>query len=686
MLVAGIDIGGTFTDLVLFDSVSGRLAVTKTSSTTNQADGVLDAMKRLEVATRRLDRMVHGTTVATNAIVQRRGVNVALVTTRGFRDVLEVGQTRRRVPDTMFLPGFRRPEPLVPRPLRLEVTERTRHTGAVVEAVNDDELTRLADDLRAAGIQAIAVCFLHSYANGTNERQASEVLAKHLPDTFVTSSAEVIPEHREFERFSTTVINAYVSPVLARYLTRLADRLGAEGLAGPLYTMSSSGGAMTVEQASRLGVKTILSGPVGGVQATVFVGEAAGVRDVISYDMGGTSTDVALIRDLTPALSTDNAVESFPVRTPQVDINSVGAGGGSIAWLDAAGALSVGPTSAGSLPGPACYDRGGTEPTVTDANLVLGRLSPDHLLAGLVRLRIDLAERALGGLAERMGGLPTTHLADGIVRLAVARMASATREISVRRGYDPRDFTLVAFGGAGPMHACALATELGIPRVLIPPSPGTFSALGLLTSDVRHDFVKTRLALQRDLRPGEVERGFEELEAQARAQLAAEGFKGVRVRFDRSLDIRYAGQAWEVNLRVPTPVPEGRGLRQSFDAAYAAIYGHHGAADEEIQLVRLRLSAFGVIDKPTIVRVPSSASAAPRGTRRVYFAGGWHTCALWDRALLGRGATLRGPAIVEEFGSTTVVPPGWAGTVDDFGNLIFAAKDPSPSEKSHGRG
>ena len=673
MLVVGIDVGGTFTDLVLFDSVSGRLAVTKTSSTANQADGVLDAMKRLEVTTSHLDRMVHGTTVATNAIVQRRGVNVALLTTRGFRDVLEIGQTRRRVPDTMFLPAFQRPEPLVPRPLRLEIAERTRHTGAVVEAVDDDEVMRLADDLRAAGIQAVAVCFLHSYINAANERRASELLAKQLPDAFVTYSAEVVPEHREFERFSTTVINAYVSPVLGRYLRRLADRLGAEGLAGPLYTMSSSGGAMTVEQASRLGVKTILSGPVGGVQATVFVGEAVGVRDVISYDMGGTSTDVALIRDLTPALSTDNAVESFPVRTPQIDINSVGAGGGSIAWLDEAGALSVGPTSAGSFPGPACYDRGGTEPTVTDANLVLGRLSPDHLLAGLVRLRTDLAEQALGRLAERVGGLSPTHLADGVVRLAVARMASATREISVRRGYDPRDFTLVAFGGAGPMHACALATELGIPRVLIPPSPGNFSALGLLTSEVRHDFVKTWIALQRDLRPGQVEHGFEELEAQARAQLAGEGFKGERVRFDRSLDIRYAGQAWEVNLRVPKPAPEGEALRESFDSAYAGIYGHHGAADEEIQLVRLRLSGFGVVDKPTLTRVPARSDAVPRGTRPVYFGGTWHTCAVWDRTRLGGGTTLAGPAIVEEFGATTVVPPGWHGAVDDFGNLVVVA-------------
>jgi len=674
MLVVGIDVGGTFTDLVLFDSASGRLAVTKTSSTANQADGVLDAMRRLEVTTTQLDRMVHGTTVATNAIVQRRGAKVALVTTKGFRDVLEVGQTRRRVPDTMFQPTFRRPEPLVSRPLRLELAERTRHTGALVGAVDDGELAQLVGDLREAGIQAVAVCFLHSYANDANERRVRDVLASRLPDVFVTHSAEVIPEHREFERFSTTVINAYVSPILGRYLMRLAERLSTQGLGGPLYTMSSSGGAMTVEQASRLGVKTILSGPVGGVQATVFVGEAAGLRDVISYDMGGTSTDVALIRDLTPALSSDNIVESFPVRTPQVDINSVGAGGGSIAWLDVAGGLNVGPASAGAIPGPACYDRGGSDPTVTDANLILGRLGPDHLLAGLVGLRPELAEQALERLSARMGGLSLTHLAEGIVRLAVARMATATREVSVRRGYDPRDFTLVAFGGAGPMHACSLAAELGIPRVLVPPSPGNFSALGLLTADVRHDFVKTRLALQSDLAAGEVERFFGELEVQAGAQLSTEGFRGERVRFERSADIRYAGQAWEVNLALPAPAPEGTALRQRFDTAYAAIYGHQGAPEEEIQLVRLRLSAFGVIDKPKLATVPDDTGAQPVNNRSVYFDGAWHPSSVWERGSLGRGARVRGPAIVEEFGSTTVVPPRWEGTVDEFGNLVFVAQ------------
>jgi N-methylhydantoinase A len=674
MSIVGIDVGGTFTDLVFFDPKTGRLAVTKTSSTANQADGVLDAIGRLNISTRQVDRIVHGTTVATNAIVQRRGVKVALVTTAGFRDVLEVGQTRRRVPDTMFKPGFRRPEPLVPRPLRLEVRERTRHTGDIMCDVDADELARLAADLREAKVEAIAVCFLHSYANDANERRANEVLSKHLGEVFITNSAEVVPEHREFERFSTTVINAYVSPVLARYLNRLADRLLSAGFVGPLYTMSSSGGAMSVGQARRLGVKTILSGPVGGVQATVFVGKATGVRDVISCDMGGTSTDVALIHDLSPALSSDNAVESLPVRTPQVDINSVGAGGGSIAWLDASGALKVGPTSAGGTPGPACYDRGGTEATVTDANLVLRRLSSEHSLAGLVQLRTELAEEALGRLADRMGNISLTHLADGIIRLAVARMATATREISVQRGYDPRDFTLVAFGGAGPMHACNLASELGIKRVLIPLSPGNFSALGLLTSDVRHDFVKTRLALTRDLAKDEVGRLFGELEEQARVQLASEGFEGDRIRLQHSLDMRYAGQAWEVNLRIPVPVPEGHHLRQSFDAAYAAIYGHHGAPEEEIQLVRLRLSATGVIEKPTLAKIAEDSRASPITTRKVYFDGNWHPTPVLDRAVLGCGARIAGPAILQEFGATTVIPPVWNGIVDEFGNVALVIK------------
>jgi N-methylhydantoinase A len=674
MLIAGIDVGGTFTDLVLFDPETGRLEVTKSPSTPNQADGVLDAIARLNVTTGQLGRLVHGTTVATNAIVQRRGAKVGLVTTRGFRDVIEVGQTRRRVPDTMFQPAFRRPEPLVPRPLRLELSERMRHDGHVISSVEPDEIAQLTEMLRAAEVEAVAVCFLHSYANDANERRASELLSKNLDGIFVTHSAEVLPEHREFERFSTTVVNAYVSPVLARYLDRLAERLRAAQFDGPLYTMSSSGGAMSVAQAGRLGVKTILSGPVGGVQATVFVGEAAGYRDVISCDMGGTSTDVALIRDLNPAMSSDNSIESFPVRAPQVDINSVGAGGGSIAWLDLSGELRVGPTSAGAVPGPACYDRGGIEPTVTDANLLLGRLSADHSLAGLVKLRPDLAESALAKLADRLGRISLPHLADGILRLAVARMATATREISVRRGYDPRDFTLVAFGGAGPMHACGLAEELGIGRVLVPPSPGNFSALGLLTSDVRHDFVKTRIALQRELAAGEVERLFRDMEDEALRQLASEGFTSGRVRLQRSLEMRYAGQAWEVNVGVPTPVPEGSTMRQAFDAAYAAIYGRHGAEEEEIQLVRLRLVALGIIDKPAAATVAAGPNVHPIVSRPVYFAGAWHQTPVFDRAALGRGAQIAGPAIVQEFGATTVVAPGWRGTIDSFANICLVAK------------
>jgi len=685
MLVASIDVGGTFTDLVIYDSETRKLAVTKVPSTANQAEGVLEGLRALDVAPRALGLLVHGTTVATNAILQRRGVKVALITTKGFRDVLEVGQTRRRVPNTMFDRTFRRPDPLVARPLRFEVAERMRHTGEVLTKISTGDLEHIAGRLASEEVEAVAVCLLHAYANDAHEAEVAVVLGRMLPGLFVTRSAEVVAEHREFERFSTTVVNAYVSPVLARYLTTLSSSLAEHEFRRPLYTMSSSGGTMSVDQASRLGVKTILSGPVGGVQAAVFLGAAAGTPDVISYDMGGTSTDVALIHNLTPALSTDNFIASYPIRTPQVDINTVGAGGGSIARLDSAGALVVGPESAGAIPGPACYGRGGSEPTVTDANLVLGRLSPHRPLAGTVWLDAGLAKRALERLATQMGNIEILPLAEGIVKLAVARMASATRAISVQRGHDPRDFTLMAFGGAGPMHACALAGELGVRRVLVPPSPGNVSALGLLTSDVRHDLVHTRLALIRSLDAGEVGRMFRELERRASGELKNEGFLGRRARFEYSLDLRYAGQAWEVNVPVPGEGLEAADLRAAFDEQYERIYGHRGTSEEEVQLVRLRLSAFGVIDKPSLSPLALHATGATSAKRDVYFSGQWHSCPVYEREGLGVQAQLAGPLIVEEFGSTTVVEPGWLLRVDKYGNLMLETAEESPQDMRPGR-
>jgi N-methylhydantoinase A len=668
LLTVGVDVGGTFTDVVTFDPNTRSLQSTKVPSTENQADGVIHGLERDASDKSRISRVVHGTTVATNAIVQRTGSSVALVTTTGMRDVLEIGQTRRRVPNTMFDPTFRRPEPLVPRPLRFEVNERVTYAGEVIQELDPEELDRLAGELRTLNVNAVAVCFLHSYAHSTHEIATARRLADLLPDVFVTWSSAVVPEHREFERFSTTVLNAFVSPVLARYLTSLAERLRSDGFNGTLYTMSSSGGIMTVKEASDFGVRTILSGPVGGVQATVFLAKAIKISNVISCDMGGTSTDVALIHNLKPAFTSESLIESYPVRLRQIDINTVGAGGGSIAWIDAGGSLNVGPQSAGSTPGPACYGAGGTLVTVTDANLFLGRLSADRPLAGTLALNPDLAQRALQRLADELGGVDLARLSSGIVQLAAARMATATRAISVQRGFDPREFALVAFGGAGPMHACGLAEELGISRIVIPVSPGNMSAFGLLTADIRHDYVRTYLTKESNLSQGDLQRVFDDLEGLATNQLADEGFGSNHIGIERSLDVRYLGQAWDVNVPISDQIPGTNWIRTRFDDVYRAVYGHAGASDEEMQIVRARVSSFGKVDKPRLRRAIAGTSNLT-SYRRVYFGNTWMRTAIHDRSKLAPGFTFSGPAIVEEFGSTTVINPDWTAVVGEFGHV-----------------
>jgi N-methylhydantoinase A len=485
----------------------------------------------------------------------------------------------------------------------------------------------------------------------------------------VSCSADVVAEYREFERFSTTVLNAYLQPLMDGYLAGLEERLRATGYAHGVLTVASSGGMMTTETARRLPIKTIFSGPAGGVSQACFVGVAAGVRDLITYDMGGTSTDVCLVRDLAPLMTSDGMVGAFPVKVPQIDMHTVGAGGGSLAWLDVDGSLQVGPRSAGASPGPAAYGLGGTEPTVTDANVVLGRIGTARRLGGSIALDAARARAAVADLAARMGGtLGLEALAEGIVRIAVARMTSAIREISIQRGHDPRDFTLVAFGGAGPMHALALADEIGIPRVLVPRHPGNFSALGLLASDIKHDDVRTRVGPLRERWP--LLAGlFADLEAGIRRQLELEGFGREAQRMRRSLDLRYRSQAFELNLEVADESLES--VEAAFHARHRAAYGHADPT-ATVELVNARLSAYGVVPKPAAERHrPVAAAHALIGRRPVWFDGAAHDCAVWEREPLPAGAEVVGPAIVEEFGATTVVPPGWRGTVDALGNLRF---------------
>ncbi|HEY7870476.1 MAG TPA: hydantoinase/oxoprolinase family protein, partial [Methylomirabilota bacterium] len=479
MYVVGIDVGGTFTDLTAVDGRTGRILVTKVpSQPQDEAAAVLAGLEALGIAGGEVRRLVHGTTVGTNAVLERRGARVALLTTAGFRDLIEIGRTKRNIP-ALFVPTFVRPKPVVERRHRFEVIERLGPDGAVLVPLDPASIECALDGALAAGAEAVAVCLLHAYLDPGHEHRVADAVKGRAPGLPVSCSADVVAEYREFERFSTTVLNAYLQPLMEGYLTALEERLLATGYRHGVLTVASSGGMMTTDTARRLPIKTIFSGPAGGVSQACFLAAAADIRDFITYDMGGTSTDVCLVRDREPIMTADSMVGAFPVKVAQIDMHTVGAGGGSIAWLDVDGSLQVGPRSAGASPGPAAYGLGGTQPAVTDANVVLGRIGTRRRLGGRIALDAGLARRAVGDLAARMARpLAVEALADGIVTIAVARMTSAIREISIQRGHDPRDFTLIAFGGAGPMHALAMAEEIGIPRVLVPRHPGNFSALG----------------------------------------------------------------------------------------------------------------------------------------------------------------------------------------------------------------
>jgi N-methylhydantoinase A len=680
MFIVGIDVGGTFTDLTAVDDATGQVVVTKVPSRPrNEAAAVLDGLAALGIAPRDVRRLVHGTTVGTNAVLERRGAPVAVLTTAGFRDLIEIGRTKRNIP-ALFVPTFVRPKPVVERKRRFEVTERLAADGSVLVPLDIASVERALDAAVASGAEAIAVCLLHAYLNPSHERIIADIAKGRCPGVPVSGSADVVAEYREFERFSTTVLNAYLQPLMDAYLGGLEQRLRGVGYAHGVLTVASSGGMMTTETARRLPIKTIFSGPAGGVSQACFVGAACGVRDLITYDMGGTSTDVCLVRDLTPLATSDGMVGAFPVKVPQIDMHTVGAGGGSLAWLDLDGGLQVGPRSAGATPGPAAYGLGGTEPTVTDANVVLGRIGTTRRLGGSITLDAARARRAVTELAARMDGTLTVDaLAEGIVRIAVARMTSAIREISIQRGHDPRDFTLVAFGGAGPMHALALADEIGIPRVLVPRHPGNFSALGLLASDIKHDDVRTRVGSLRErwpLVPGL----FSEMESGARRQLELEGFDAGQQRMRRSLDLRYRSQAFELNLELGDETLAFElgdealaAVGSRFHARHLAMYGHADPT-ATIELVNARLSAYGVVARPEAPRHAGGGAALAAALierRSIRFDSAAHDCSVWERERLPADAELRGPAIVEEFGATTVVPPGWRGTVDAWGNLRF---------------
>lgn len=657
MELVGVDVGGTFTDLVAVDEQSGEARIFKVPSTpASQADGVLSGILQLCNNCAGIRRIVHGSTVATNAVLEGKGAKVALVTTRGFRDVLEIGRCRRMAPG-MFNTKFIRPQPLVPRRLRFEATERLRATGEVLQPLAEDEVQGIAEALKAEDVTAVVVCFLHAYANPVHEERAKAILAKNLRNVFICTSSEVLPEYKEFERFSTTTMNAYLAPVIRRYLTMLVQKLSDNGYRADLYSMASNGGIMSSATAVRFPIRMILSGPAGGVSGAIFAGRSAGVENLITYDMGGTSTDVCLLEKLQPLVSTEAIIAGMSINAPQLEIHTVGAGGGSIAWIDVDGALRVGPQSAGAVPGPACYGKGGATPTVTDANVILGRLSATSLLGGQMPLQAALAERAVQDLGQRLGRPDLAWLAEGIVQLAVAKMAGAIRKISIQRGYDPRDFTLVAMGGAGPMHAVQVAAELGIREVLVPQWPGNISALGLLTADLQHDYVRSYMAPLADIDPAEMEKVVAEMAGEGMRALQEEGVPAGQIMVSSFADLRFLGQAYELMIRVVHPV-DVQQLIKTFREQYARRYGHYH--DGQVEVVNLRVTCLGITQKPQLPRInQTKATDRDRLERQVYFAGRWHSTTVVAREDLCTAEEVQGPVIVEEFGATTIVPPGW---------------------------
>lgn len=677
----GVDSGGTFTDLCLFDEATGRVEVWKVPSTPDDpsrgiAEGVSEGLGRVGAGLADAGYFGHGTTVATNALIQLRGVRTGLIATDGFRDLLEIGRQKR--PDLYDMQADK-PPALVSRDLRLEVVERVRHDGTVERALDEAALRRAAEALRDAEVQAVAICFLYSFLHPAHERRAREIVAEVLPDAFISTSHEVAPEFREYERMSTAVVNAYLGPVMRRYIRRLGDRLQEGGLRAAPHLTQSNGGVIGFEQAAGLPVRTVLSGPSTGVVAAQTLAAAVGIPDLITFDMGGTSSDVALLSGGQCRLASEAVVHGYPIKAPMLDIHTVGAGGGSIAFIDSGGLLKVGPRSAGADPGPVCYGRGSTEPTVTDANVVLGTLNPTHLLGGRMKVRQDLARAAIERLAEPLG-LDVMATAQGILSVVTANMARAIRVISVQRGHDPRDYALAAFGGAGPLHAARLARELDIPRVLVPRNPGILCAMGLLLTDLRADFASTKLVALRAAAQGEVAAAFDALSARAAAWFEDEHIQAEARRTVRTVDMRYAGQ----NYELPIPVPEGEvtastldALAAAFDAAHRRMYGF-AAEGEAVQLVTFRVEASGLVPKaafPAQPDGPADASAAVTGRRPVWLpeAGGFVSCPVYDRDRLRPGHRIAGPAIVEQMDATTVILPGMAGRVEPYANLILEA-------------
>jgi N-methylhydantoinase A len=681
-----VDTGGTFSDFVFFNEDNGEITITKVPSTPKEPfQAVLNGVKELidqGVAAGDISFFCHGTTVGTNALLEEKGAKTGLMVTQGFRGIYEVmEQTRGYGPATYDL-FFEKPRLLAPPYLTEEIPERVDFKGNALKAIDVEASRQAIRRLKKKGVQSVAVCCLFSFLNPDHELKIKELFAEEFPEARLSLSYEVLPQIREFYRLSTTVINAYIQPVMATYLGRLENRMREMGVLTPkLYIMQSNGGVSTFKGSAEKPVATVLSGPAGGVIASMGTCERVGINNIITFDMGGTSCDVALIHQGNPVITTQGKINLRPIALPMLDIHTVSAGGGTIARIDAVGGLQVGPDSAGADPGPVCYDRGGDNITVTDANMVCGVLDPNHFLGGRMKLDKEKAQRVLEEKLAKPLKLDLLEAADGVLKIIDAKMEEAIKAVSSARGYDIRDFTLVAFGGGGPMHAGRMALDLGIPTVLVPLTPGVHSALGLLMSDVKHDYVRSKLVGLDDLDLSEINHMFHQLIERAKADLASEGFTDEEIKIEPYLDLRYAGQGYE--LTVPCSMPpltkhDLLMMRQRFDTMHEQNSGHK-AESEPVELVSLRLISLGLVPQAKLSPgkiTGRKVEEAKLGERKVYFGkeNGVLPTQVYNRNFLEPGHTFVGPAIVEQLDTTTVIQPEQEATVDGYRNIIIREK------------
>jgi len=663
----GIDIGGTFTDVVLYNEDLKTTQITKTTTTPeNPFVGAQKGMRNLGVNLKLLSDLTHGTTVGTNAIIQKRGARVAMITTKGMRDILEADSGVRGI---LYDIKGRRAEPLVKRSWRYEVTERVLFNGEVAQPLDIEELKKVLCRIAETNAEAVAVCFLHSYVQDENERKAEELIKRILPNLFVSVSSKVSRYAREFERFSTTVLNSYTGPLVSPYISAIHNLLKKEGYDNPLWIMTAAGGAVAAEVAQQCPVLTINSGPAAGVVASAYLAKLLGYENVISCDTGGTSADISLIRSYEPSIIRDVQVSGYPNVAPQLDIVTIGSGGGTVAWVDSVGAFNLGPLSMGADPGPACYGLGGAEATVTDAALLLGWINPNRPLGGEVTLYPELAKEAIFKIASSLKVKDEYQMAEAIVKLATTKMVGGIKTVSTGRGHDVRDFTLIAFGGAGPMFGTRIAFELGISRVVIPLGPGNFCAAGMLQCEVIHQLLKPIRMMTSQTTIEDLRSMFQELEGNGKQQLMNEGFGMENIRFDERLAMRYPGQHFTLELPLRTSIED---LEKTFYKHHQEVYRF--AFNEPVMITDLIVNAYGskpksMLEKPLTKAKETADALCER--RQVRFGGRFRETPVYRRDDVPVDSHLCGPVIFEELGSTTIVEPGWAAKVDGMGNLIL---------------